>query len=58
MTCVVGIHPDFGQIVMSTDAKLQLLLSENTPKNIDNYLYRFLIQIFSSRERRLASGRG
>ena len=48
------VHPDFGQ--MSTDAKLRLLLSENTPKNIDNYLYRFLIQLFSSRERRLASG--
>ena len=47
-------HPPFGG--MSTDARLSLLLSDETPKEIDNILYRFLIQLFASRERGLASG--
>ena len=41
---------------MSTDARLRLFLSDDTPKEIDNILYRFLIQLFASRERGLASG--
>ena len=41
--------------MLSTDERLQLL-SEDTPRKIDGFLYRFLIQIFESRERRLVSG--
>mmetsp|Transcript_4708 Transcript_4708/g.13960 ORF Transcript_4708/g.13960 Transcript_4708/m.13960 type:complete len:301 (-) Transcript_4708:69-971(-) len=38
------------------DARLRFLMSDETPKEIDNLFYRFLIQLFASRERRLASG--
>ena len=48
------VCPDFKS--MSTDAKLRLFMSEDTPKELDNFLYRYLIQIFVSRERRLESG--
>ena len=41
---------------MSTDARLRLIMSDDTPKEIHNLLYRFLIQIFASRKRRLESG--
>lgn len=52
---VKEVHPPFGE--MSTDARrLSLLLLDDTPKEIDNILYRFLIQLFASRERGLASG--
>ena len=51
---VKEVHPPFGG--MSTDARLRLFLSDDTPKEIDNMLYRFLIQLFASRERGLASG--
>ena len=40
----------------SPDMKLKFLMSDVTPKEVDNFLYRFLIQLFASRERRLASG--
>ena len=40
----------------SRDVKLRFLLSDETPKEVDNHFYRFLIQLFASRERRLASG--
>jgi len=51
---IVWILPAFGS--MSTDARVRLLMSDKTPKEVDNFLYRFLIQIFASRERRLESG--
>ena len=54
---VTEAYPPFGG--MSTDARLSLLLSnlsDDTPKEIDNVLYRFLIQLFASRERGLAPG--
>ena len=51
---VTEAYPPFGG--MTTDARLSLLLSDDTPKEIDNILYRFLIQLFASRERGLASG--
>ena len=38
------------------DARLRFLMSDETPKEVDNLFYRFLIQLFASRERRLASG--
>jgi len=50
---VKAVYPPFGG--MSTDARLSLL-SDDTPIEIDNILYRFLIQLFASRERGLASG--
>ena len=51
---VEKVYPPFGG--MSADVRLSLLLSDDTPKEIDNILYRFLIQLFASRERGLASG--
>ena len=48
------VYPEFG--ALSTDARFRLLMSEDTPKKIDGFLYRFLIQLFDSRERRLVSG--
>ena len=51
---VQQFHPEFS--MLSTDERLQLLLAEDTPRKIDGFLYRFLIQIFESRERRLVSG--
>ena len=51
---VTEAYPPLGG--MATDARLSLLLSDDTPKEIDNILYRFLIQLFASRERGLASG--
>ena len=48
------VYPEFG--ALSMDARLRLLMSEDTPKKIDGFLYRFLIQLFDSRERRLVSG--
>ena len=32
-------HPPFGG--MSTDARIRLLLSDDTPKEIDNIFYRY-----------------
>ena len=49
---VEAVCPAFGS--MSTDARFRLVMSE-TPKEIDSHLYRFLIQLFASRERKLAS---
>ena len=40
----------------SRDVRLRLLMSDETPKEVDNLFYRFLIQLFASRERGLASG--
>ena len=40
----------------SPDVKLKFLMADVTPKEVDNFLYRFLIHLFASRERRLASG--
>ena len=51
---VTEAYPPFGGT--AADARLSLLLSDDTPKEIDNILYRFLIQLFASRERGLASG--
>ena len=55
---VKEVHPPFGG--MSTDARIRLLLADDTPKStpkeIDSIFYRFLIQLFASRERGLASG--
>ena len=51
---VEQLHPEFS--TLSTDERLQLLMAEDTPRKIDGFLYRFLIQIFDSRERRLVSG--
>ena len=48
------VYPEFG--ALSTDTRFRLLMSEDTPKKIDGFLYRFLIQLFDSRERRLVSG--
>ena len=43
------VYPPFGG--MSTDARIRLLLADDTPKEIDSIFYRFLIQFFASRER-------
>ena len=51
---VEKVYPPFGG--MSTDARIRLLLADDTPKEIDSIFYRFLIQLFASRERGLASG--
>ena len=51
---VQQLHLEFS--MLSTDERLQLLLAEDTPRKIGGFLYRFLIQIFESRERRLVSG--
>ena len=48
------VYPEFG--ALSTDTRFRLLMTEDTPKKIDGFLYRFLIQLFDSRERRLVSG--
>ena len=48
------VYPPFGG--MSTDARIRLLLADDTPKEIDSIFYQFLIQLFASRERGLASG--
>ena len=42
------IDPLFG--MASTETRLRVLLGDDTPKEIDNVLYRFLINIFASRE--------
>ena len=47
------IDPLFG--MASTETRLRVLLGDDTPKEIDNVLYRFLINIFASREERLDS---
>ena len=52
---VETVYPAFGS--MSTDARFSLLLSEDTPRQLDNFLYRFLIQLFASRERRYLASR-
>jgi hypothetical protein len=46
---VEGAYPEFGDL--SQDARFRLLMAEDTPKEIDMLLYRYLIQIFESRER-------
>ena len=51
---VEKVYSPFGG--MSTDARTRLLLADDTPKEIDSIFYRFLIQLFASRERGLASG--
>ena len=51
---VEKVYPPFGG--MSTDARIRLLLADDTPKEIDSMFYRSLIQLFASRERGLASG--
>ena len=62
--CHVDIRRDFVARVeavcptfrsMSTDVRFRLVMSDETPKEIDSHLYRFLIQLFASRERKLAS---
>ena len=49
-----GAFPQFGG--MSAGARLRLVLSEDTPRKLDSLLYRFLTQVFASRERGLVSG--
>ena len=49
---VDDVHPAFGP--MHLDEKFRLLMSDDTPREVDSLLYRFLIQLFASRERRLA----
>ena len=44
---VEKVYPPFGG--MSTDARIRLLLADDTPKEIDSIFYRFLIQLFSLR---------
>ena len=62
--CHVDIRRDFVERVeavcptfrsMSTDVRFRLVMSDETRKEIDSHLYRFLIQLFASRERKLAS---
>jgi hypothetical protein len=48
------VYPEFG--ALSTDARFRLLMSEDMPKKTNGFLYRVLIQLFDSRERRLVSG--
>ena len=47
-------RPGFG--VMPTSMKLGLLMSDDTPKGLENIFYRYLIDLFASRERGLESG--
>ena len=46
---VEGVYPEFGDL--SQDARFRLLMAEDTPREIDMLLYRYLIQILGSRER-------
>ena len=68
MPCLsVGVTTPFGRIFsrgpgrftpsfVPSPREVPLLMSEDTPKKIDGFLYRFRIQLFDSRERRLVSG--
>ena len=51
---VAAVCPRFGS--MRLEERYRLLMSDDPPKEIDNLLYLFLIRVFASRERRLASG--
>ena len=45
------VEPLFG--TASAEQRTRVLLSDDTPEEFDNFLYRFLINIFASREERL-----
>ena len=62
--CHCGIRDDFvAQIrrkdplfgMASDEQRTRVLLSDDTPEEFDNFLYRYLISLFASRESRLDS---
>ena len=62
--CHRGIRDDFvAQIrrkdplfgMVSDEQRTRVLLSDDTPEEFDNFLYRYLISLFASRESRLDS---
>ena len=41
--------------IATDEQRTHLLLSDDTPEEFDNFLYRYLISLFASRETRLDS---
>ena len=41
--------------IATDEQRTHLLLSDDTPEEFDNFLYRYLISLFASREKRLGS---